>query len=65
MDIISNKNISCFYILVNHKGQVIYDMVFESIIKSKENFNKDLLNIETVVTELERELINIVKKYFP
>ena len=38
-------------------------MVFESMFKIISNFIKDILNIETVVTNQKLALINIVKKY--
>ena len=40
-------------------------MVFESVFKIISNFNKDILNFETVITDQESALINIVNKYFP
>ena len=64
-DIITDKKIPVFYILMNSKEQQLYDLVFESIIKIINSFDITDINIETVVTNQETALINIVYKYFP
>ena len=40
-------------------------MLFDSVFKIISNFTKDIISFETVVTDQESALINIVNKYFP
>lgn len=64
-DIITDKKLLVFYILVNSKEQQLYDLVFDSIIKIIHSFGCKEINTETVVTDQETALINRVNKYFP
>ena len=50
---------------MNSKEQQLYEFVFESIIKIINSFGIADINIETVVTDQETALINVVNKYFP
>ena len=42
-----------------------YDIVFDSLIRIITQNHKYDLNVETIVTDTELALINIIKKYFP
>ena len=53
------------YILLNGKSENLYEYAFQSvidIITSKRDFD---LNIKTIITDSEKALINVIKKYFP
>ena len=64
-DIITNLKNPGLYILLNSKKEILYDLVFESIVKNI--FANDLgaLNLETIVTDQEEALVNTIKKFFP
>ena len=64
-DIISSQNIPGIYILINGKYEEFYDIVFDSLIKIITQNHKYDLNVETIVTDTELALINVIKKYFP
>ena len=64
-DIITELKIPALYILLNSKNEQMYDLVFESIINIIIKKNIDELNYETIVTDQEIALINVIKKYFP
>ena len=57
-------NIPAIYILINGKYEIFYNHVLESIINLITQNREYELNVETVVTESEKALINSVKKYF-
>ena len=64
-DIITDQKIPGFYILINGKLEIFYDILFQSLINIITNNNKIELLIESIVTDSESALINIVEKYFP
>ena len=64
-DIITELKVPGIYILLNSKKEYIYDLIFQSLLNIIFKNNKDLIKFETIVTDQEIALINIVKKYFP
>ena len=64
-DIIANLKIPGLYVLLNGKSEIIYDNAFNSVINIITNNRKLDLNVESVVTDSEKALYNVVKKYFP
>ena len=53
------------YILLNSKRELLYETVFESIIRNILKTSGCDLNFETIVTNQEIALINSIKKVFP
>ena len=64
-DIITNLKIPAFYILMNGKKEIYYNIVFESIINIITDFRKIDIEIISVVSDSEKGLINTITKYFP
>ena len=64
-DIITELKVPGIYILLNSKKEYIYDLIFQSLLNIIFKNMKDLIKFETIVTDQEIALINIVKKYFP
>ena len=64
-DVITNLKIPGIYILLNSKTELIYDLVFESLIKIIWYNNLNDIKVETIVTDQELALIKVIKKYFP
>ena len=64
-DIITNLKIPAFYILMNGKKEIFYNVVFESIINIITDFRKIDIEINSVVSDSEKGLINTITKYFP
>ena len=64
-DIISSQNIPGIYIVINGKFEEFYDILFDSLIRIITQNHKYDLNVETIVTDTELALINVIKKYFP
>ena len=64
-DIITNLKIPAFYILMNGKKEIFYNIVFESIINIITDFRKIDIEINSVVSDSEKGLINTITKYFP
>ena len=62
-DLLTELKIPGLFILMNGKFQKYYDIIFSSIISILTLENKYVSNIETIVADEERELIN--EKYFP
>ena len=50
-DIITSKYLPCFYILMSNKTEIIYDMVFKSIIRILTQNNIYSLDIKTITTD--------------
>ena len=65
MDLITKINIPALYILMNGKTEKHYDLVFESIYNIITQYRAIDIEIETIITDTEPALINIVKKFFP
>ena len=64
-DIISGIKIPGLYILLNSKKEEIYKYAFSGIINLLKDGDKISLKVETIVTDQEKALINIIKKFFP
>ena len=64
-DIITNLKIPGIYILLNSKKEILYDLIFESLVKIIFDNNMNKLAWETIVTDQELALVNSIKKYFP
>ena len=64
-DIITGLKIPALYVLLNSKREILYEIVFESIIRNILQSSICDLNFETIVTDQEAALINVVKKFFP
>ena len=64
-DIITGLKIPGLYILLNSKREILYEIVFESIIRNILKTSVCDLNFETIVTDQELALINVIKKVFP
>ena len=64
-DIITGLKIPGLYILLNSKKEMLYNIAFKGIIDILTNNNLISLKVEIVVTDQEKALINIVKRYFP
>ena len=64
-DIITGLKIPALYVLLNSKREFLYEIVFESIIRNILQSSICDLNFETIVTDQEAALINVVKKFFP
>ena len=64
-DIITDLKIPGIYILLNSKNEDLYNMVFEDVINLITWKGKKEINIKTIVTDSEKALMNLIKKYFP
>ena len=64
-DIVTSKYLPCFYILMSNKTEIIYDMIFKSIIRILTQNNIYSLDIKTITTDTEIALINSIKTNFP
>ena len=64
-DIIASLKIPGVYILMNGFSQDLYDLVFNSLINIITDNRKIDLDISSIITDTEKALINVVKKYFP
>ena len=62
--ITENKNPE-LYILMNGKYQKFYEIFFSIIINILTQENKYILNIETIVADDEKALVNVIKNSFP
>ena len=64
-DIITDLKIPALYILLNSKREILYEIVFQSVINNILQETVSNLKYETIVTDQEVGLINATKKYFP
>lgn len=64
-DIITGIKIPGLYILLNSKKEMLYKFAFKGIIDLLTDNNNITLKVETVVTDQEKALINVVNTYFP
>ena len=64
-DIITSLKIPGLYILLNSKKEALYNYAFRGLLDLLTDNNKINLHVETIVTDQEKALINIVKLYFP
>ena len=64
-DIITGLKIPGIYVLMNSKKEILYQYIFESILRLiSDDKNKDI-KFETIVTDQETGLINVINKIFP
>ena len=61
-DIITSEKYPCFYILMNKKFFVLYDLIFKSIIQIITQNNLYTLNFKTKATDDEFALLKVVKE---
>lgn len=64
-DIITNLKIPAFYVLMNNKTEILYNYIFESLLRIIWSEKIEDINVQTIVTDQEIALVNVVKKYFP
>ena len=64
-DCITSLKIPGLYILLNSKKEQLYDLAFHSIIKLLTNNETLNLDLQTIVTDQEKGLINSINKNFP
>ena len=64
-DIITNLKIPAFYLLMNNKTEILYNYIFESLLRIIWSDKIEDINVQTIVTDQEIALVNVVKKYFP
>ena len=64
-DIITNLKIPGIYILLNGKNKDLYDLAFDSIIKILTEDRAIEIEVENLITDTEKALVDTVKKYFP
>ena len=64
-DIITNLKIPAFYVLMNNKTEILYNYIFESLLRIIWSDKIEDINVQTIVTDQEIALVNNVKKYFP
>ena len=53
------------YILLNSKKEILYDLIFKSIINNIFDNEALSLNLEIIVMDQEEALVNTIKKFFP
>ena len=64
-DIITGIKIPGIYVLMNSKKEILYQYVFDSIIRLLSDDNNNHIKFETIVTDQEVGLINVINKIFP
>ena len=64
-DVLTNLKIPAFYILLNGKYERFYEIVLENVNKIINDNNKYMILYETIVTDSEKALVNVIKKIFP
>ena len=64
-DIILKQYYSGFYILMTNKIEILYDLIFKSVIRIISQHNSYTLNILTITTDTELALINTIHINFP
>ena len=64
-DIITDLKIPGLYIIMNSKKEELYDFILSSIFNLLTKNNSINLDLETIVTDQEKALINSLKKFFP
>ena len=63
-DIVINEYLPSFYILLSNKTEMLYDIVFKSIIRILTQNNIYNLALETITTDSESALINAINANF-
>ena len=64
-DIVTSLKIPGIYILMNSKEEYLYDLVFQSILRIIWLDNRENIKVETIVTDQDKALINVINKYYP
>ena len=64
-DYITDLKIPAFYILINGKYQIYYEIILNSVCNILTDYNKAEINIKAVVSDTGIALINAIKKIFP
>ena len=64
-DVLTNLKIPGFYIFKNGKYERFYEIVLENVNKIINDNNKYSIQYETIVTDSEKALVNLIKKIFP
>ena len=64
-DIVTAEYFPSFYILMSNKTEILYDLIFKSVIRILSQNNIYQLNINTITTDTELALINAVNTNFP
>ena len=64
-DIISKEYYPGFYILMTNRTEILYDLIFKSVIRIITQQKSYTLNILTITTDTELALINAVHNNFP
>ena len=64
-DVISSEYLPGFFILMSNKTEILYTMIFKSIINILTQHNIYKLSINTITTDTEIALINAIKTNFP
>ena len=64
-DTVVHEYFPCFYILVNNKSEVMYDLVFKSIKRILTQNYIYNLEVKTITTDTELALVNAVNNNFP
>ena len=63
-DILLSQYIPCFNILMPNKSEILYDLIFKSIIRILTKNNLYNVTYQTITTDTEIALINVVKINF-
>ena len=63
-DIVTSDYLPGFYILMSNKTEILYDLIFKSVIRILTQNNIYQLQIKTITTDTELALINAVKNNF-
>ena len=63
-DAIISQYIPCFYILMSNKCEILYDLVFKSILRILTQNNLYKINYQTITTDTEIVLINAININF-
>ena len=64
-DIITGLKIPGIYVLMNSKKEILYQYVFKSILRLISDDKQKDIKFETIVTDQETGLINVINKIFP
>ena len=63
-DVLLSQYIPCFYILMSNKSEILYDLIFKSILRILTQNNLYHVTYQTITTDTEIALINAVKINF-
>ena len=63
-DAIISQYIPCFYILMSNKSEILYELVFKSILRILTQNNLYKINYQTITTDTEIALISAINRNF-